>query len=349
MKFIRIFLLVLIIIGGVLLFTQNIWVPKVVERILSFENRNVVPQSDKGTEQDIKEHVITQSSQNQKKFTKEKNYKIDSIVYEPVLIDDFAGWNEYRDKNNMTVFSYPPSWEVKVNGDVIKILSPSDIKILNSSGYTDKPVGIAMRIYEINRPPYGMPDWVKSHYGVSEVTLQEIQKQPTGMLVDFVKFILSPVNGGNSVYVVHEGGVGDGSFSVYKGDYSGKLTYMISVPSEESINDSNFKKILASVGSPNKIATSSDSFIYGRMIFHGYRKNYSLDGKLIAVTGDTEDGEIATWITDSQDKPLTTSYWGYFVSWSPDSKKILIHDPGLASVNVMGDREYHLDLSSLNK
>jgi len=37
MKFIRIFLLILIIIGIFLLCTQKIWVPKLVNRILSFE------------------------------------------------------------------------------------------------------------------------------------------------------------------------------------------------------------------------------------------------------------------------------------------------------------------------
>lgn len=37
MKFIRIFLLVLIIIGVGLLITQNIWVPKLVNHILAAE------------------------------------------------------------------------------------------------------------------------------------------------------------------------------------------------------------------------------------------------------------------------------------------------------------------------
>ena len=40
MKIIRIFLLVLIIIGIGLLITQKIWVPKIVDRILKSENTN---------------------------------------------------------------------------------------------------------------------------------------------------------------------------------------------------------------------------------------------------------------------------------------------------------------------
>ncbi len=38
MKFIRIFLLILIIIGIILIITQKSWVPKLVDRILQYEN-----------------------------------------------------------------------------------------------------------------------------------------------------------------------------------------------------------------------------------------------------------------------------------------------------------------------
>lgn len=38
MKFVRIFLLVLIIIGIILLLTQNLWVPKIVDMILRYES-----------------------------------------------------------------------------------------------------------------------------------------------------------------------------------------------------------------------------------------------------------------------------------------------------------------------
>jgi len=39
LKFIRIFLLVLIIIGLGLIFTQKTWVPKLVDKIISYENK----------------------------------------------------------------------------------------------------------------------------------------------------------------------------------------------------------------------------------------------------------------------------------------------------------------------
>ena len=45
MKTVRIFLLVLIVIGIVLLFTQNIWVPKLVDKILLYESTPVVLQT----------------------------------------------------------------------------------------------------------------------------------------------------------------------------------------------------------------------------------------------------------------------------------------------------------------
>ena len=48
MKFIRIFLLVLIIIGIVLLCTQKFWVPKLVDKILSPENIPIVAPIDTG-------------------------------------------------------------------------------------------------------------------------------------------------------------------------------------------------------------------------------------------------------------------------------------------------------------
>ncbi|MFA6353588.1 MAG: Gmad2 immunoglobulin-like domain-containing protein [Candidatus Paceibacterota bacterium] len=50
MKFIRIFLLILIIIGIFLLCTQQIWVPKLVDRILSSEaSKNIIPVPNKTT------------------------------------------------------------------------------------------------------------------------------------------------------------------------------------------------------------------------------------------------------------------------------------------------------------
>ena len=45
MKAVRIFLLILIIIGIVLLFTQKIWVPKLVNKILLSEGAGVLEQS----------------------------------------------------------------------------------------------------------------------------------------------------------------------------------------------------------------------------------------------------------------------------------------------------------------
>src|ERR1035437_1950878 len=45
MKFIRIFLLVLIIIGIILLCTQNIWVPKLVDKIIKYQGTPIIVQA----------------------------------------------------------------------------------------------------------------------------------------------------------------------------------------------------------------------------------------------------------------------------------------------------------------
>ncbi len=62
MKFVRIFLLILIIIGVILLVTQKLWVPKLVNKILSSETTTVVVQTDAKSKTSDQKVVINDSN-----------------------------------------------------------------------------------------------------------------------------------------------------------------------------------------------------------------------------------------------------------------------------------------------
>jgi Tol biopolymer transport system component len=79
--------------------------------------------------------------------------------------------------------------------------------------------------------------------------------------------------------------------------------------------------------------------------FHHHSKDIFLspDRQFLAVTTEPlgEDGQILTYIADINGHELTASYNGSFISWSPDSKKVLLFLDGFQ--NPGGRRIYYLD------
>lgn len=155
-KFIQIFLLVLIIFGIGLLFTQKLWVPKVTEAILDFKDKD--------------------------ENTSKKIYTLESKI-------DTTNWEIYSNKDFGFELKYPKDWiidnsssgsiyiskskENQTQGTSLRIITPQDL--------STKPEIKANLIEYIDLESNFIVDGLNS--------IRELKKDDTEGLIEYISFI----------------------------------------------------------------------------------------------------------------------------------------------------------------
>ncbi|MBI4261916.1 hypothetical protein HY624_00115 [Candidatus Uhrbacteria bacterium] len=120
------------------------------------------------------------------------------------FVDRGSGWKTYLNTAHGYHIDYPEGYTIEEKGDTVGFLAPWEIATRAMPNYTDQPLGYYITMYAVH-PKYSLEQWLQGKYKDCDrdvCTIEGTRAMGSQVLA----------------YLVHEGGLAEGSYSIFRKD-----------------------------------------------------------------------------------------------------------------------------------